>query len=90
MLTRYWSAFFLGILVLSAAAQEKPLPKVVLVGDSIRMGYAPFVAKLTRRQGDRHQSSPTARTVATFSGTSTNGSSTRRRTSFTSMPACTI
>ena len=45
MLTRCWSALFLGILVSSAAAQEKPLPKVVLVGDSIRMGYAPLVAK---------------------------------------------
>jgi lysophospholipase L1-like esterase len=29
----------------SGAAQEKPLPKVVLIGDSIRMGYAPLVAK---------------------------------------------
>ena len=45
MLTRCWSALFLGILVSSAAAQEKALPKVVLVGDSIRMGYAPLVAK---------------------------------------------
>ena len=26
-------------------AQVKPLPKIVLVGDSIRMGYAPLVAK---------------------------------------------
>jgi lysophospholipase L1-like esterase len=33
------------MLVSSVAAQEKPLPKVVLVGDSIRMGYAPLVAK---------------------------------------------
>ena len=46
MMTRYWCAFVLGMMVSSAAAQEKPLPKVVLVGDSIRMGYAPFVAKL--------------------------------------------
>ena len=45
MLTRCWSALFLAILVSGAAAQEKPLPKVVLVGDSIRMGYAPLVAK---------------------------------------------
>ena len=45
MLTRCWSALFLGILISSAAAQEKALPKVVLVGDSIRMGYAPLVAK---------------------------------------------
>lgn len=46
MFTRCWSALFLGILVSSAAAQEKPLPRVVLVGDSIRIGYAPLVAKL--------------------------------------------
>ena len=45
MLTRCWSALFLAVLVSSAAAQKKPLPKVVLVGDSIRMGYAPLVAK---------------------------------------------
>ena len=55
MLTRCWSALFLGILVSSAAAQETSLPKVVLVGDSIRMGYAPLVAKAPRRQGDRRQ-----------------------------------
>jgi lysophospholipase L1-like esterase len=30
----------------NAAAQDRTLPKVVLVGDSIRMGYAPLVAKL--------------------------------------------
>jgi lysophospholipase L1-like esterase len=41
-----WCAFLIGILVSTLAAQEKPLPKVVLVGDSIRLGYAPFVAKL--------------------------------------------
>ncbi|RPI51771.1 MAG: SGNH/GDSL hydrolase family protein [Acidobacteria bacterium] len=46
MLTRCSSALLIGILVSSAAAQEKPLPKVVLVGDSIRIGYAPLVAKL--------------------------------------------
>jgi lysophospholipase L1-like esterase len=46
MSTRCWSALFLGILVCSAAAQEKALPKVVLIGDSIRIGYAPLVAKL--------------------------------------------
>jgi lysophospholipase L1-like esterase len=34
------------MLAVSAAAQEKRLPRVVLVGDSIRIGYAPFVAKL--------------------------------------------
>ena len=46
MSPRYWLVFFLGMMAWSAAAQEKPLPRVVLVGDSIRMGYAPFVAKL--------------------------------------------
>ncbi len=45
MLTRCCSALFLVVLVSGAAAQEKLLPKVVLVGDSIRMGYAPLVAK---------------------------------------------
>jgi lysophospholipase L1-like esterase len=46
MSTRCWSAVFFAILISSGAAQEKPLPKVVLIGDSIRMGYAPLVAKL--------------------------------------------
>src|SRR5438105_4187558 len=40
---------FLGLLAVFAgtaiAADEKPLPKVLLVGDSIRLGYAPLVAK---------------------------------------------
>jgi len=45
MLTRCSSALLLAILVASAVAQEKPLLKVVLIGDSIRMGYAPLVAK---------------------------------------------
>ncbi len=45
MLTRCWAVLFLGLSVSSAAAQEKPLPKVVLIGDSIRIGYAPLVAK---------------------------------------------
>ena len=45
MPTCCWSAFFLAILTSSAIAQVKPLPKIVLVGDSIRMGYAPLVAK---------------------------------------------
>ena len=45
MSIRRWSALFLLLLVSSVAAQEKPLPKVVLIGDSIRMGYAPLVAK---------------------------------------------
>src|SRR5262249_22652376 len=35
-----------GILASTASAQERSLPKVVLVGDSIRIGYAPLVAKL--------------------------------------------
>ena len=46
MLTRCWCAFLLGVLAVSAAAQEKRLPRVVLLGDSIRIGYAPFVTKL--------------------------------------------
>ena len=46
MSTACWSALFLAVLVSTAATQEKPLPKVVLVGDSIRMGYGPLVAKL--------------------------------------------
>ncbi len=41
-----WSALFLAVLVTTSAAQDNPLPKVVLIGDSIRLGYAPFVAKL--------------------------------------------
>jgi lysophospholipase L1-like esterase len=40
-----WSAIFVVILASTTAAQEKSLPKVVLVGDSIRLGYAPLVAK---------------------------------------------
>ena len=51
MLTRCAYAFLLGILALcAAAAQEKRLPRVVLIGDSIRMGYAPFVAKRLDRK----------------------------------------
>jgi len=46
MLIRWWCAVFAGIMVSSAAAQEKRLPIVVLVGDSIRIGYAPLVARL--------------------------------------------
>ncbi len=46
MLIRCSAAILVGMMVASAAAQEKPLPRVVLVGDSIRMGYAPIVAKL--------------------------------------------
>jgi lysophospholipase L1-like esterase len=45
MSTRCWSALFLLLLVSSPAAQQKALPKVVLIGDSIRIGYAPLVAK---------------------------------------------
>src|SRR5262245_23658031 len=45
MSIRGWSALLLGVLVAGVAAQEKPLPRVVLIGDSIRMGYAPLVAK---------------------------------------------
>jgi len=46
MLIRCPAAILVGIMVASAAAQETPLPRVVLVGDSIRMGYAPIVARL--------------------------------------------
>lgn len=46
MFSRCGCAFFVGMLAVSAAAQEKHVPRVVLVGDSIRMGYAPVVAKL--------------------------------------------
>jgi lysophospholipase L1-like esterase len=35
----------LVMLASSVAGQETPLPKVILVGDSIRIGYAPLVAK---------------------------------------------
>ena len=45
MATPCWSAVFVAILIASGAAQETPLPKVVLIGDSIRIGYAPLVAK---------------------------------------------
>jgi lysophospholipase L1-like esterase len=45
MSTRVWSALFVGLLVCGTTAQEKPLLKIVLVGDSIRLGYAPLVAK---------------------------------------------
>jgi len=47
MFNRCLCAIVLGILAVSAAAaQEKPLPRVVLIGDSIRIGYTPFVVKL--------------------------------------------
>jgi lysophospholipase L1-like esterase len=57
MSIRCWSALLVGILVSSAAAQEKPLPRVVLVGDSIRIGYAPLVAR--RLEGKAIVISPT-------------------------------
>lgn len=40
------SFLILGLATISAAADEPKLPKVVLLGDSIRMGYAPIVQKL--------------------------------------------
>jgi lysophospholipase L1-like esterase len=43
--------------VSSGAAQETSLPRVVLVGDSIRLGYAPLVAK--RLEGKAIVISPT-------------------------------
>jgi lysophospholipase L1-like esterase len=46
MQNHYWPVLFCVLLVSSSAAQEKSVPKVVLIGDSIRMGYAPLVAKL--------------------------------------------
>jgi lysophospholipase L1-like esterase len=45
MSLRGWSALLSALVVSGLAAQERPLPKVVLIGDSIRMGYAPLVAK---------------------------------------------
>ena len=45
MLIRCWFVLLLGIMGSIAAAQEKPRPRVVLIGDSIRMGYAPLVAE---------------------------------------------
>jgi lysophospholipase L1-like esterase len=50
MSARSWCAVFFAMLISSGAAQEKPLPKVVLIGDSIRMGYAPLVTKLLERK----------------------------------------
>jgi lysophospholipase L1-like esterase len=46
MSVRSTSALILAVLVMNAAAQERFLPKVVLIGDSIRLGYAPIVARL--------------------------------------------
>jgi lysophospholipase L1-like esterase len=45
---RYWMLAFCGLALLSSraiAADPAKLPKVALLGDSIRMGYAPIVAK---------------------------------------------
>jgi len=39
------AAVVLAAGALPGAAQETPLPKVALIGDSIRMGYAPLVAE---------------------------------------------
>ena len=39
------STIVAAVLGSMAAARQAPLPRVVLVGDSIRMGYAPLVAK---------------------------------------------
>jgi len=45
MSARRWPVLFVLLLIAGVSAQEKPLAKVVLIGDSIRMGYAPLVAK---------------------------------------------
>ena len=45
MLFRCCSMFVLGTMMSVAAAQDKSIPRVVLIGDSIRLGYAPLVAK---------------------------------------------
>jgi lysophospholipase L1-like esterase len=45
MSIRRSSVLFVLILIAGVSAQERPLPKVVLIGDSIRIGYAPLVAK---------------------------------------------
>src|SRR5215510_5349155 len=45
MPSRWWCVLLLGMFVPSASAQEPSLPKVVLIGDSIRLGYAPLDAK---------------------------------------------
>ena len=68
----------------AGASPESGLPRVVLVGDSIRMGYAPRVAARLKGKADRRQ--PAARMAAivpTCSRTSTNGSSGRSPTSCT-------
>jgi lysophospholipase L1-like esterase len=45
MFIHRWSVLVVLILIAGVSAQEKPLPRVVLIGDSIRLGYAPLVAK---------------------------------------------
>jgi len=45
MSARRWPILFVLLLIADVSAQEKPLAKVVLIGDSIRIGYAPLVAK---------------------------------------------
>jgi lysophospholipase L1-like esterase len=45
MSARRWPVLFVLLLIAGVSAQEKPLAKVVLIGDSIRIGYAPLVAK---------------------------------------------
>ena len=45
MSARRLPVLFVLLLIAGVSAQEKPLAKVVLIGDSIRMGYAPLVAK---------------------------------------------
>jgi lysophospholipase L1-like esterase/dienelactone hydrolase len=46
MFHRFWLSGVVGALTLSLpAAGAAELPKVVLIGDSIRLGYAPLVAK---------------------------------------------
>jgi lysophospholipase L1-like esterase len=57
MSSRWWFVLFLGMFVPGASAQEPSLPKVVLIGDSIRLGYAPLVTK--RLEGRAIVVSPT-------------------------------
>jgi len=45
MSIRRWPVLFALLLIAGVSAQQKPLAKVVLIGDSIRIGYAPLVAK---------------------------------------------
>src|SRR5690242_14324262 len=46
MFHRVWLSGVIGALIVSLpVAEAAELPKVVLIGDSIRLGYAPLVAK---------------------------------------------